>query len=324
MQEKFQPQLMKPFVKEALWGGNRLRENWGKQAPPEMTNVAEAWELSTHPHGLSKIATGEFADKTFKQYLQEAGREILGRKHQSEDLSILVKYIDAADNLSIQVHPDDQYAKEHNLPSGKTEMWYVVEATPGAYIYYGFNKKIDKAEFEQRIAEQTLPEVLQQIKVKAGESYFIPAGTLHAIGPGCLIAEIQQSSDTTYRIYDYGRRDKDGNLRELHVEQAKEVTKLEPCPLPESQPVIDLRDGNQSQLISKCPFFQVHKVNIAQAIGGHVSSESFQLLMNLGEPLALVAENGQMTVEHGQSVFLAAGMGKYHLQGHGELLVVTL
>ena len=149
MQEKFQPQLMKPFVKEALWGGNRLRENWGKQAPPEMTNVAEAWELSTHPHGLSKIATGEFADKTFKQYLQEAGREILGRKHQSEDLSILVKYIDAADNLSIQVHPDDQYAKEHNLPSGKTEMWYVVEATPGAYIYYGFNKKIDKAEFEQ-------------------------------------------------------------------------------------------------------------------------------------------------------------------------------
>lgn len=210
---------LKPACKDYLWGGHRLVEEYGIEYDGDI--LAEAWELSCHPDGPSVITNGEYAGKTLKEFIDEKGMEVLGLHcRRFREFPILTKFIDARDNLSIQVHPGNSYALKNEGQYGKTEMWYVLDAEEGAILYYGFKKEITKEEFARRIKDNTILEVLNAVEVHKGDVLFIESGTLHAIGKGLLIAEIQQNSNVTYRIYDYGRVGKDGKKRDLHIEKA--------------------------------------------------------------------------------------------------------
>ena len=219
---------LKPSCKDYLWGGTRLRTEFGIEY--DRDPLAESWELSCHPDGPSYIVNGEYAGKTLQQYIDENGKEILGTDCQSfGQFPVLIKFIDAKKDLSIQVHPDNAYALKNEGQYGKTEMWYVMDAAEGASLFYGFAKEVSEEEFEERIRNHTLTDVLNKVMIHKGDVLFIDPGTIHAIGAGSLIAEIQQNSNVTYRVYDYGRKGPDGKERELHVDKALQVTKREPA-----------------------------------------------------------------------------------------------
>ena len=209
---------LKPSCKDYLWGGEKLRTEYGIQS--EMHPLSEAWMLSCHPDGPSYLPDGT----TLQQYI-DAHPGCLGTDCEKfEQFPILIKFIDAKNNLSIQVHPSNEYALKNEHQYGKTEMWYVLDCEPGAYLYYGFDREISKEEFQERIKNNTLTEVLNAVPVHKGDCFFIPSGTLHAICKGIVIAEVQQNSNVTYRVYDYGRVGADGKPRALHVEKALDVT----------------------------------------------------------------------------------------------------
>ena len=208
---------LSPAFKDYIWGGNKLKEKYGKKT--DVTPCAESWELSFHKDGPTRLENGELLSSLPKSYF---GKNVL----DFAEFPLLIKFIDARADLSVQVHPSDEYALKNENSYGKTEMWYIVDAEEGAGIYLGFKEDVSSEEFNDAIKNNTLTELLNFYPVKPGESYFIPSGTIHAIGKGCLICEIQQNSNLTYRVYDYGRTDKNGNPRELHVEKAMAVTTL--------------------------------------------------------------------------------------------------
>lgn len=218
---------LKPAIKDYIWGGEKLKE-WGKKAPGI---IAECWELSFHPDGPSVIASGANAGKLLSDVATAA--DIGEAAAKFPGFPVLVKLIDAKQNLSVQVHPSDDYALKFEGGYGKTEMWYVADCQKGAGLYVGFTEKIGKEEFVRRIQNGTLTDVLKFFEVKKGDSFFIEAGTVHAIGAGVTVAEVQQSSNLTYRIYDYGRVGTDGKPRQLHVDKALAVAKTEPYTKPE-------------------------------------------------------------------------------------------
>ena len=260
------PVKIRPVFQDYIWGGTYFRDHYHKDVPKDWQKIAESWELSVHPNGLSLIDSGEFKNRTLKEYLKINGPKFLGKRFDTCTLPILFKLIDAKDNLSVQVHPSDDYARKYERQAGKTEMWYIIDAKPGSQLYYGFKKKIGKKEFAQRIKENTLTDVLNAVKVKPGDVFYIPAGTLHAIGKGILIAEIQQNSDLTYRIYDYGRLGNDGQPRELHVEKAMEVTDLKPAKPPKKSHPIKLKTDATITTLASCPYFVVKSLKLADEI----------------------------------------------------------
>lgn len=214
---------LKSIYKTYLWGGTKIRDTL-KKPTGELSCIAESWEVSTHEAGRTTIEEGEFAGKTLNEYFDATGWDILGEYGKKRhELPVLVKYIDAHQNLSIQVHPKEAYARAHENDGGKNEIWFVIGAEKGAFIYLGFNRQTSREEVRERIENNTLEEILNKIPVKRGDVFCIPAGTVHAIGAGCLICEVQQSSDVTYRLYDYGREDSDGKPRALHIEKALDV-----------------------------------------------------------------------------------------------------
>ena len=214
---------LKSVYQEYIWGGSKIHELLHKDTGT-LPRVAESWEVSTHPAGKSIVENGAFRGKTLNEYFEQIGWGTAGRyAARNHQLPILIKYIDAKENLSIQVHPNDKYARKHEGDNGKNEMWFVLAADEGAFIYLGFSRDVTKEEIKRRIADNTLEEVLNRVEVKPNEAFYIPAGTVHAIGAGCLICEVQQTSNVTYRIYDYGRTDENGNPRELHVKKALDV-----------------------------------------------------------------------------------------------------
>lgn len=218
---------LSPACKSYLWGGNKLKKEFHKSFSGPI--LAETWELSCHPDGPSTIVSGVHKGQTLREYLTEAGSQALGTNcARFEDFPILIKLIDASKELSVQVHPNNAYAKKNEHQYGKTEMWYVIDCEPGAFLYYGLKKHVSKEEFRQHIADNTLDQILNAVSVHKGDTFFIAAGTIHAIGKGIVIAEIQQNSNVTYRVYDYGRIGADGKPRDLHVDKALDVAHLEP------------------------------------------------------------------------------------------------
>ena len=209
--------------KDYLWGGTRLREEYGKKI--DFNPLAETWECSVHPDGPSVIANGEFKGRTLAEVLKEHP-EYLGSKVTNGELPVLIKFIDAKKALSVQVHPNDEYAWQHEHQNGKTEMWYVLDAAEGANLIYGFQHKVTPEILRKAVATGRLDRHLQKIKVHKGDVFYIPSGTVHGIGAGVLIAEIQESSNVTYRVYDYDRLDKNGKKRELHFDKAVQVMNM--------------------------------------------------------------------------------------------------
>lgn len=218
------PLTFKPILKSVIWGGSQICPFKG--ITPTEEGVGESWELSHVDDNFSVVAEGELANKSLDELIKEYGKELVGGKVMERFGSrfpLLIKFIDARDNLSIQVHPDDELAKVRHNSFGKTEMWYVIKADKGASLYSGFSQQIDKEEYVKRVGNNTIMDVLKKHDVSEGDVFFLPAGRVHAIGAGCFIAEIQQTSNITYRIYDYNRKDKNGNTRELHTELAKDA-----------------------------------------------------------------------------------------------------
>ncbi len=300
-------------VMDNLWGGRRLIDEYNKKAGGDI--AAESWELSCYPGKESVILNGEFEGKTLPEYIDAKGKSVLGKNCEKfENFPILIKFIDAKKDLSLQVHPSDEYALKNENQYGKTEMWYIIDAEEGAFLYYGFNKEITKEEFAKRIEDQTLTEVLNAYPVQKGDVVFIESGTIHAIGAGILLAEIQQNSNVTYRVYDYGRRDKDGNLRELHVEKALEVTTLGPVKKVKSP----------EPHIGTCKYFTVDKVNLTgdktTKISGNISDASFLHILILDGEGTLSCGQDKMDYKKGESFFIPAGSGEYELCGKCEAI----
>ena len=316
------PIIITPAFKEALWGGTRLRDEWGKVPTEPLSNIAETWEFSTHPGGPSYVGSGTKRGELLSEYLAAGGARILGAPYRDTTLPILTKYIDAAQSLSIQVHPDNAYARAHENSPGKTEMWYIADSTPDAYIYYGLTHEISPEEFAQRITEQTLTEVLHKITVKPGQTFLLPAGVIHAIGPGCLIAEIQQACDITYRVYDYGRRDNQGKLRDLHIEQAKAVSQLGPAPSAQSFRPVRLEDDSIITALAHLPEFTVGELKLQKDVHFRVE-EVFHLLMVTSGQTMLTGSDETLQLKRGTTAFLPAKSGEYRLQGQATILIIT-
>ena len=315
------PMKLQAPLKDYLWGGTRLRDEYGKHT--ELPKVAESWELACHRDGKSVIASGAAAGETLEAWLTRAGAEALGtRAAQFPYFPLLIKLIDAHDNLSVQVHPSDDYALRVEGEYGKTELWYVVDAAPGAEILYGFAHAIAKDEFRRRIADNTLLEVVRHVPVQKGDAFFIPAGTLHAIGKGLLICEIQQSSNATYRVYDYGRIGTDGKPRDLHVEKALDVTSLVPVSMRAEQlPAADEFRGAEVRLLAACPYFTAYHLRVDGMCESTAGADSFHCLTILAGTLTLTWAGGELSAVKGESVFIPAHLGQYMLHGTGELIL---
>lgn len=307
---------LKPSCKNYLWGGNKLKTEFHKHSEDEI--VAETWELSCHVDGKSIIAEGEFAGKTLQEYIEWEGRKIFGKNcMRFQDFPILIKFIDAKENLSVQVHPSDAYALKNEGQYGKTEMWYVVECEENASLYYGFSKKVGKEEFLQRLEENTILEVLNKVPVKKGDVFFIEAGVVHAIGKGIVIAEIQQNSNLTYRVYDYGRIGKDGQPRELHVEKALEVMNREPMAAGKSF----------EPHLGACEYFTVDKVSLdgklTKKMNGTVEEDTF-LHVLVVEGNGKIRNAQEVWFEKGDSILITAGSGEFEVEGDCQVLLTTI
>ena len=308
---------LRPTCKDYLWGGRRLIEEFGIDYDGDV--CAEAWELSCHPDGPSIIDNGPFKGRTLQEYIDVQGREVLGSHcRRFREFPILTKFIDAKDNLSIQVHPSNGFALQNEGQYGKTEMWYVLDAEEDAFLYYGFKQEITREEFSRRIEENTLLEVLNAVPVKKGDALFIESGTLHAIGKGIVIAEIQQNSNVTYRVYDYGRVGKDGKKRDLHIEKALAVTNRVPI----------VKSGSNYPHIADCDYFTVDKLNLdgrlTYRMQGTVNETSFLSILILdGE--GTISNKGEMvSYKKGDSLFLPAGCGDWQIEGRCDALLTTI
>ena len=306
---------MKPAFKDYLWGGVRLREQYGKRC--DYPQIAESWELSAHPAGESVVTTGKSRGLTFGQYLNRMRREAWGWKCAAfESFPILIKFLDAKQDLSIQVHPDDDYALNHEGQYGKNEMWYVLDCEEDSKVAMGFSRAVTEQEVLDAIADGTLDMLLNWVPVHPGDVLFIPAGTVHAVGKGCFIMEIQQSSDITYRLYDYNRRDRYGNLRELQTDKALQVMNMG-----DGRSLTSLK--REEDLLCSCKYFEARLHHVEENLRLQVSAESFVSLVFLsgrGE----VTEEGEdpysITYWPGDSVFLPAGNRTVVIQGPCEVV----
>ncbi|MGN1030506.1 MAG: type I phosphomannose isomerase catalytic subunit, partial [Butyricicoccaceae bacterium] len=274
--------------------------------------LAETWELSCHPDGPSTIVSGGTEGQTLREYLAEAGPQALGTNcARFEDFPILIKLIDASKALSVQVHPNNAYAKKKENQYGKTEMWYVIDCEPGAFLYYGLKKTVSKEEFRQHIENNTLDEILNAVPVHKGDTFFIAAGTIHAIGKGIVIAEIQQNSNVTYRVYDYGRIGADGKPRDLHVDKALEVAHLEP-------PHMGYSFGGH---LAQCDCFTVDRFSVQYGtVQGIVGMDSFQSLLIVDGDGEVCCGDDRQAVQKGDCLFLPAGSGMYTVTGSLTML----
>lgn len=317
------PLKLEAPLKDYLWGGTLLKEKYNKHT--SLDKVAESWELSCHKDGESRITNGVASGQKLSAYIKEKGAGILGKKAEAFSyFPLLIKLIDAKDNLSVQVHPENEYALRVEGEYGKTEMWYIVDCEPGASLLYGFKKNISQEEFRRRIEDNTLLEVCNDVPVKKGDVFFIEAGTLHAIGKGILIAEIQQNSNTTYRIYDYDRKDKDGNTRELHVDKAVDVTCLKPAKKTMTAEKISFFADYEMKLLSVCEYFSVYHFSLHGCCNLTAGEESFQAITVLSGQLTLEYNGEVLKLLQGDSVFIPAAMGAYHVCGRGEYLLTML
>lgn len=293
-----------PQYKETIWGGQRLLPFKGLQ--PDGRAIGESWEVSGVPGHESVIADGPDKGLTLDALCAREGATLLGKDNWERfgtSFPLLIKFIDAAQPLSVQVHPDDNIAQERHHCPGKTEMWYMVDTAPDAYILDGFSHKITPDEYASRVADQTLPEVLRRIDVRPGDVFFLPPGRVHSIGPGCFICEIQETSDITYRIYDFGRTDSQGRQRQLHIEEARDVISYAVSE-PDTTPVVK---DNEPQTVVSCRHFTTSVYRLTESITCDYSDlDSFVILICTSGTCDVRCDGESVTLRAGQTVLLSA------------------
>lgn len=320
------PFLLKPTGKDYLWGGNRLNDDYAKNI--DLHPLAETWECSTHPDGPSYVVSGEFKGMTLTEVIK-MHPEFLGTHPATKDeLPILVKFIDAKKDLSVQVHPSDEYAFVNEKGQmGKTEMWYVLDAKPGSTLVFGLTHNVSKEQLKASIENGTLENYLQKVPVHPNDVFFIEAGTIHAIGEGILIAEIQENSNLTYRLYDYNRIDKNGKKRPLHIEKSLNVAKLTKTEEP-SQPmrVLNYRPGCAEELLARCRYFETSRMIVNterchQLVGYKAHEDSFRVLLCYKGCGCIQMEDGEMMpFFKGDCIFFPANSMKVRIHGCAQFL----
>ncbi|MGM9684036.1 MAG: type I phosphomannose isomerase catalytic subunit [Eubacteriales bacterium] len=315
------PLKLSAVTKSSIWGGDRLKTEFGIRS--DLTCVAEAWTLSVREKEMSVILNGPYRGMTLGKYISLTNGDCVSAGFGQKKFPLLIKLIDAADKLSVQVHPDDKYASEVEHDVGKTEMWYIVDAKEGAELIYGMSDEISPEEFRNAVNSGDIGSVLRHIPVHKGETYFIPSGMLHAIGAGILIAEIQQNSDLTYRVYDYDRRDKNGKTRELHVKKALDVTRK--FTDSEINAVRFARgNGDTPDVLANSEFFRVVLHNINGEAHLNVTDDSFAFLLCIEGNGKISYDGTDYTIKKGEGYFLPAGLGFPVLHGNMTLISAGL
>ncbi len=308
-----------PTIADYIWGGTRLIDEYGIKT--DKNPAAEAWVLSCHKAGPSTAQNGEFEGKSLQE-IYENHKEICGTNgNKFEFFPILIKLIDAKNNLSIQVHPDDEYAMRVEGEYGKTEAWYILDCDDDAELILGFNREVSVEEFKKAAQSEEMLNIVNKVKVKKGDLFFIEAGTMHAICSGIMLAEVQQNSNTTYRIYDYGRLGADGQPRPLHVDKAADVTNLCPPVIPDaSQRKQEKQDGGVRSELSVCDLFKMYDI---EADGDFISScdeTSFVSLLCLEGEADISCGNQVLNMKKGESLFIPADSGEFKISGKAKFL----
>ncbi len=327
--------LCEPVFKDYLWGGTKLRDIYGKKC--DYDTIAESWELSAHEDGQCRVASGRYKGMLFREYLEVIGEDALGWKCQAfEKFPLLIKFIDAKKPLSVQVHPDDSYALPNENEYGKNEMWYIMDCEEGASIYFGLKKEVSPQELKERVLDNTITEVLQEIKVKKGDTFFVEAGTIHAIGGGILICEIQQNSNCTYRLYDYDRKDKFGNPRKLQLDRAVAVASMSAAgaqeeendsgkeALPAELYSVLERDGCRVRRLCECKYFTsvYYEVETSVQIAGDEASFSSVVILE-GRGVIRVG-GGKLDFVPADSFFVHAGKKTIRIEGRCSFILTRL
>lgn len=314
------PLKMHPCYKEYLWGGARLKNEYNKQDAPEIT--AESWELAAHPDGISIVEGGPYHGKTISQ-LGELDRDgFWGKSCVCTEFPLLVKLIDAKKDLSIQVHPSDATAKPELGESGKAEMWYIVDCLPQSSIYFGFSRTVSSEQFLEKARDGTICEVLNKVPVARGDVFYILPGTIHAIGAGIVIAEIQQSSNTTFRVYDYQRRGANGQLRPLHLDRAEAVLDYRPI-VPEeckANSVASFPEFTMTEMFS-CAYFRAYRIDVHPEVTLCCDGRSFQHLLCVEGCGTIIHQGNRYDMRRGESYFLPAALGDYQITGNCRVLL---
>ncbi|MCF2666368.1 mannose-6-phosphate isomerase, class I [Streptococcus alactolyticus] len=308
-----EPLFLKSQMHDKIWGGTKLREAFGYDIPTETTG--EYWAISAHPNGVSVIKNGIYESEGLDQLYREH-KELFGRP-KSEVFPLLIKILDANDWLSVQVHPDDAFALAHEGELGKTECWYIIAADEGAEIIYGHNAK-SKEELRQWIEEGRWDDLLTKIPVKAGDFFYVPSGTMHAIGKGILILETQQSSDTTYRVYDFNRRDAQGNLRKLHIDKSIDVLTIgKPA---NSTPATMAVDHLESTLLVSNKFFSVYRWEVTGLVD-FTQTVPYLLLSVLSGQGQLTVDGRVYDLKKGDHFILPNDVKEWSFDGQLEMIV---
>lgn len=321
---KNKPFLLSPSYKNYLWGGRRLKDEYNKSYDTEC--IAESWECSTHPEGESAVASGNFEGISLSEVLK-THPEFMGSHPKTEsELPILVKLIDASKDLSVQVHPSDEYASANeDGQRGKTEMWYVLDAKEGARLTYGFKEDIDEATVRKAVEDKNIVKYLRKIPVRKDDIFFVEAGTVHAIGEGILIAEVQENSNLIYRIFDYDRTDSNGHKRELHIDKAMAVANLKAGQSPR-QPmrVLHYKPGMASEVLCRCNYFEVNRllINTEETEGVSYASDalSFRVLLCIDGEGRMEFDNESLLCRKGDCVFVPADSTEIMLYGCAKFL----
>ena len=315
------PLIFEPVFKERVWGGRRL-EPWFANLPPGP--IGEAWVLSDHPQGPTRVLNGALAGETLRSLRERFGEALVGTRGVSGktgEFPLLFKLLDSQDDLSVQVHPTDHYEGLPPGELGKTEMWVVLDAKPGARAVYGLKDGVTPDSFATAVREGRTMDVLRQIEVRPGDVLYVPAGTIHALGAGLLVAEIQQSSDTVYRVYDYNRPGLDGKPRELHVDHALKVARYGEPPQPTGLPEPPARTWVE---ICRSPYFRVSVGRGAGTWAQATAPESFQVVLLLEGEGEIVWEGGREALRAGVAALAPAALGAYTLEGNFRALCVTV
>lgn len=316
---KFIPQ----FVPK-IWGGRRLEASLGKNIPSG--KIGESWEISGYPSNLTLVASGEYAGMSVYDLAKQSGKDIFGR-HAPEcerEFPLLLKFLDASDVLSVQVHPDDAYAKEHDSSLGKSEAWIIVDCDPGSFLYRGFRDGATLADFDRLLAEGRLDEILKPVEVEPGDCIDLPARTVHAIGKGILLCEIQQSSDATYRVYDWNRVGSDGKPRPLHIEKARDVMDFTPQSLDKIQPRKIPADGGSCEVIVDSDKFVLERICVESTMRLESEGDSFRLLCVLGGEGRILWGDAGTPIRRGDSFLIPASLDGLSLSSDGSLTAAVM
>jgi len=320
MSRKIYPLTFQPVFRDYIWGGRNLETKLERTLPPGI--VAESWEISGHPSSPTEVDNGPLAGKTLPEVLELFGRDLVGSRSQAMldrgKFPLLIKLLDANKPLSVQVHPNDTYANSHeNGELGKTEMWYILYAKPDAFLIYGLKAGVTPESFRQALEAGKLESCLHQLPVEPGDAIFIPSGSVHAIMDGILVAEIQQNSDTTYRVYDWNRLGADGRPRSLHIDKALDVInfdQVEPGPFPPQ--LLDTTNGLRRELITTCSYFNVEKVTFEKgsSFNGWCDGSTFEIWGAISGQGTVDWDGEPVELEAVRFVLLPAALGEFEIQ----------